>query len=485
MADPARSLQGKYQSGNRYPNFGEVITRIEVHGFRGIKNLKIEFPFPVIAFSGLNGAGKSTIAQLAACGYRQTSRSTQSKRYYIKDFFPSSIADPNPFTADASVRFEYESSSMPPKNVTVSRAKREWSGYKRQPKRNCYYVGFSLYIPKIERKDFSIYRSTKLRLDQKRNIPDSVKEKVSEILNEPYKDVHFQGISTKEKEGELAIANRYGAVYSENNMGLGEGRVLFMVDLLETKPERSLFVLEEPETSLHPDAQYRLARYFLDVANRRYHQIIISTHSGILLNALPVEARCLIYRDESGVSNYPNISAVRARAILSGGHEHVKVLVEDDFAKLVLTEIIRLEDSNLLKMVDIVPVGSDSAVKQGMRLLKKLSQTSVAFLDGDSCASPTHLVYKLPGSQPPEVEVFSSTAVQMEIKKLYKIDVAHHTVQRGGVNHHDYPKILAKLASMTIDAFSTESARIYCKQALTDDERGEIYNALRRGLESH
>ena len=46
-------------------------------------------------------------------------------------------------------------------------------------------------------------------------------------------------------------------------MGFGEGRVLYIVDKLESAPQQSLFVLEEPETSLHENAQYELAKYLL------------------------------------------------------------------------------------------------------------------------------------------------------------------------------------------------------------------------------
>lgn len=484
MTDPAKQLASKYAPPNRYANFGAALTRMHINGFRGINDLTVEFPFPIVAFSGLNGSGKSTLAQLAVCAYRQPMTAQQYKRYYIKDFFPVSVADPTPFTPSARIQYSYQMDAEgQTKDVSVARATKEWSGYKREPERTCFYVGFSLYIPKIERKDFSIYRSSNLELSERRDIPDSVKAKVDKILNQPYDDVHFQGISTKTKTGELAIARRYGAAYSENNMGFGEGRILYMVDLLENSPEQSLFVLEEPETSLHADAQHRLTQYLLDVVNRRHHQVVISTHSGTMLNALPSEARCLVHRDETGVSCHPSISATRAQAILSGGYERLNVLVEDDFARAVLTEIVRCDDPQMLTMITIEGVGSDQAVREGMRLLQKLDTTAVAFLDGDCHEIPSNHVYCLPGNRPPEVEVFGSEPVQGHFKSRYGVALGPMTTGDLDVDHHDYPNVVADAISSPPAAVSTECAQVYASKSLTSDQRHSVVTNLRAALE--
>jgi hypothetical protein len=197
MADLVRKLESKYKRSNRYQNFGPVLNSLNIDGFRGIHGLPVDLPFPVMAFSGLNGAGKSTIGQIAICGYKQPSTSRQSKRYYIKDFFPASILDPNPFVPSARVHFRYQT-DVPAheQEVTLSRATKEWVGYKRQPERSCFYVGFSIYIPKVERRDFSIYRSSNLELREVREIPEQVQSRVSKILSQSYDDIRFQNVST-------------------------------------------------------------------------------------------------------------------------------------------------------------------------------------------------------------------------------------------------------------------------------------------------
>lgn len=74
-----------------------------------------------------------------------------------------------------------------------------------------------------------------------------------------------------------------------------------MVNTLETAPPKSLVIFEEPETSLHGDAQVRLAQYFVEVALRRGHQIIITTHSSAILGQLGRDSVVYLRRTPLGV----------------------------------------------------------------------------------------------------------------------------------------------------------------------------------------
>jgi predicted ATPase len=267
VSDPKQALASKFKPQNRFANFGPVIVSAKISGFRGI-NAEIKFEYPVTALSGFNGSGKSTIGQLLVCGYRKLTSAVDSKRYYVANFCPVSILDPKPFSDDASLMFTYQTDkSGVYRDLTVSRATTEWSGYKRQPERNTEYIGFTVYIPKVERRDLSIYNAKGMSLGARTELENSTVY-VSRILGSQYQEVYFQGVVTQSREGELGIARRYNAIYSENNMGFGEGRVVYTVRLLETCPAQSFIVIEEPETSLHESAQYEFAKYLIDVSLR-------------------------------------------------------------------------------------------------------------------------------------------------------------------------------------------------------------------------
>lgn len=447
--DIRKKLSEKYKIGNRYKNFGPVISSVTIHGFRGI-SAKINFDYPITALSGFNGSGKSTVGQLLLCAYRKMPTSTNAKRFYVKDFFPVSNLDPEPFTSDARVEFLYETDKPSNKQeLTVTRSKKEWSGYKRQPERNVQYLGFTVYIPKIEQRDLSIYLASSLSVsDLDRVDVESGAMYASRILGSSYDDVYFQGVRAKTRSAELGVASRFGAIYSENNMGFGEGRVVYTIRLLESCPEQSLIVLEEPETSLHEHAQYEFIKYLIDVVNRRHHQIIFSTHSCIMMDALPPEGRKLLIRGENGVDVFDSVTSTRVKTALSCGERgHTILCVEDDFAQSFLREILRRYDVHLLESVEIIPFGDAKAVLSAHKVLIKSGKKSIAVRDADQGVDKSQNIFALPGSLPPEKEVFCSKASKLKLSELYRFDAEAFLSSHPDMDHHEYfPRISGKLS---------------------------------------
>ena len=463
MSTTLSRLQSKYKPANRYANFGAVIRRMQVCGFRGITDLSVDFDFPITAISGLNGAGKSTIGQLAICAYRKPTGAVEYKRFYIAQFFPFSVADPAPFSPQARTVYTLESNvSTLPQDLTVSRVQAEWSGYKRQPERYCFYIGFTLYIPKVERRDMSIYGGKELQHLEQRAVGPFVTQAVTRILNQTYDEMHFQAVSHGTRTSELGMLMRNGNRYSENHMGFGEGRILHLVSLMEEAPVQSLFVLEEPETSLHESAQHRLIEYFLDVCDRRGHQIIFSTHSSVMLEALPPVARLLLLRDAQGVTAYKGLSSTRIRAILSEGHQRaLTIFVEDRFSHNVLREIIRASNFRLLKAVTIVPIGSSAAVLESVRLLQHLGRPVMGVRDADVGADAAQHLYCLPGAHPPELEVFDNPSVVQMLLTDFNVDAGE--IRRLGttLDHHQIAELLANAAEADPDDLEMRAIRTY------------------------
>jgi predicted ATPase len=445
MSDKAKKLLEKFAVKNRYANFGPCLRKVMIHGFRGIQGMDLNLEFPITAISGLNGAGKSTLGQVAICGYKKPTTSIDYKRQYVKDFFPVSPADPKPISDDAKLIYTYETDDYKkPQEVTISRASSAWSGYKRQPERYCYYIGFTVYIPKVERRDLSVYGGANLLFTEKRDIDQDVIQKMSRIIGHKYDDVSFQGVSHNDKESEIGIASRLGYSYSENNMGFGEGRILYTVDKLETSPVQSLFIIEEPETSLHENAQYEFSKYLLDVCNRRHHQIIISTHSSVILKALPSESRKLLVRDHIGVEIKDRISSNQVRSILSCGHaRQLDICVEDIFARVLLIEIIRAKNKELLKAVAIHDIGDKDAVREAVRVLRRTGKNAIAVRDADVGMAPQDGLLSFPGNKPPEVEVFSHPAVKELMSNKYDIDIDWILSRDDVKDHHKIAKHIA------------------------------------------
>lgn len=95
-----------------------------------------------------------------------------------------------------------------------------------------------------------------------------------------------------------------------NSDGLGEGliSIFFIIDsLYDSKPDDSnVIVIDEPELSLHPSLQKKLANLIADYAKDR--QIILATHSPHFINldwVLNGAKVARIVREESGINAYP------------------------------------------------------------------------------------------------------------------------------------------------------------------------------------
>lgn len=473
MADFRKSIGEQFRASHRFSNFGPCLNRVKINGFRGVE-AEIQFDYPITALTGFNGAGKSTIGQLVLCGYKKLSSSGLSKRYYVKDFFPVSVADPNPFRADSSITYFYQTDKPDvSQELTVSRAQKEWSGYKRQPERNAEYVGFTVYIPKVERKDLSIYKASTLTLTDKREI-ERAAEYVSRILGSPYDEVFFQGVAVQKRSSELGFAKRFGSQYSENNMGFGEGRLVHIVRLLENCPEKSLIVLEEPETSLHEYAQYEFVKYLTEVAHRRHHQIIMSTHSGIMMDALPPEGRKLLVRNEASVRVFDNVSSTRIRTALSAGKGgHTIICVEDKFAQSFLREILRRFDHGILSCVEILPCGDVKAVKSATAVIRESGKDAFAVLDADQNADQANRIFTLPGSMPPEREVFGSQSVRDYLLKNYGFDYSVFQAAHPSFDHHKIAEYISEKVS-----FSREVLESDCIRAFLDEKGADWYLPL-------
>lgn len=461
MADARKSLASKFQIDHRYINFGPFLRQIEVSGFRGI-NAEMSFDYPVTAITGLNGAGKSTFGQLALCGYRKITTENLSKRFYVKDFFPVSVVDPKPFSDSASVIFKYETDEKnAPQELTVSRATKEWSGYKRQPERHVEYIGLAFYIPKVERKDLTIYSASSLKLSNRESL-ENAGMYVSRILGGNYEDIYFQGVENSKRKAQLGIAKRLGAQYSENNMGFGEGRVIHTIKVLETCAEKSLIVLEEPETSLHQNAQYELSKYLIEVSLRRGHQIILSTHSSCILEALPFEARKMLTRNEGGVDVYHGVSSATIRSALSAGNEgRVVVGVEDMFAQSMLREILKRHAPNIRSEINIIPFGDAKAVKNALTAIKLAGVKIMAVLDADQTPDWDNDLLVLPGTQAPEKEVFLHDRSKGVLLSDYSFDIDEHLTAYPETDHHDYSTIAARKSASSREVIEADCIRAF------------------------
>jgi predicted ATPase len=470
MSDPRRRIAQRFQSpAQRVRYYGNVITRIDVSAVRCHTRTIVEIVNPITVFSGLNGCGKSTVLQLAAAAF------SCSSNWTISQFIRKSRFDDPPVSDRSQVSFQIQTDRTSSQTLTLSynAESRRWSGYGRRPKRHVFFAGVGFFLPRSEKQDFVFLDGDAIDITETIEVAANDRNWATRILSSRYDKIIAHGVEKGRLKDTVLQVERNGVSYSEAQMGCGEARIHFLIWQLESLPEKSLIMLEEPENSLHPSAQYALGTYLLDLVERKGHQVFMTTHSEMLMRALPQDSLIYLHKSTDGIAAIPGLTSVQARSLLSEGYEKaLTVFVEDEAAELVLTELLGHHNPAFLKTIDIrihgvrdlegnvYESGKDS-IRRTMQVLRTTGLRVAAVLDGDDSEGSDHFVFKLPGSSPPEIELLQTAAVQEHIERQYQIDRHQLMQELQGVDCHRFFRIIGEKTSRRPDHLIAEAARVY------------------------
>jgi predicted ATPase len=468
VADHRRTLQSSFEPNRRHANYGDVLVRIRIKGIRNHQDTLVDFESPITAFCGINGTGKSTVLQLASAAYQSSS----GRRLYISNFILAGTLDSKPFADNASVEFTYAvppspGGAIPTRTLTVSRSGSSWSGYDRQPTRPVVYVGTNFYTPHADRDDRfkSLVQDRTFTSRSAVPVTDLTAESVSRILLCKYNAAHVNEMRKKWGRTTIRLISAHregGPQYSELNMGSGEARLYALVLSLESMPEKSLVLLEEPETSLHPSAQFELGKYLVDVAERRKLQLILTTHSEYLLLAFPQKSRIYLKREGNQIVPLPGIGVRQAVSMMDGlAVPSVYILVEDDVAESIVRELLRMHDGDFLKTARIIVAGDAGRIQQTIDVFRDQKMPICAVRDGDKGAVVTKHLLKLFGSEPPEKEIFKSPSFRTHFHDSLKVDFGIIDMENKQQDHHRWFDPLGKFCVLPRAELLSLAARHY------------------------
>lgn len=474
MSDLRDTLQRMFEPANRFANFGEAIVSLHIKGIRCHTDTTIELASPLTAFSGLNGTGKSTILQLAACAYDPL----QSTAYRVSDFIVKNSLDPAVIGHGSSVRYDYWTKEGTTRPLTLS-YHGYWSNYNRRTRRPVLFAGIGRYLPRSESPSF-INRARKLKVHNSAAASSRISDWTRKVLAQGYDTItaHQTNVSTRHGD-KLSSVTRDGVAYSETNMGFGEGRTLHLIHLLETIPEQSLVLIEEPETSLHQSAQQEFGNYLLDVCAHRHHQILLTTHSEFLLHVLPGASRIFLDRSGPSVRPVPGLTAIQAKSFMAEGKvKALNIIVEDETAKAILAAIIRRHEPKLVPTWGIHVGGDKERIAGTVRCLQGTGLALAAVRDADTGETPKDNIFKLPGTLPPEKEIFQSPAFTKHIADTYSANLNDFRATLTGADHHQWFGLLAAKLGIDQKALIWEAARIYVS-GLPETETSTLVTLLK------
>ncbi len=139
------------------------------------------------------------------------------------------------------------------------------------------------------------------------------------------------GAVTTASMEEFWVATPSGFDLASSSMG--ERNLMTIIGHLVERRPCLILAMEEPENSIHPQAQHQLGRTLWRLAGGR--QVLVTTHSPALLSMFPLSSLRLVTRD-NGATDVADVSGSNAGFVLSELGVHPSDLL--DFDALVFVE---------------------------------------------------------------------------------------------------------------------------------------------------
>ena len=398
LSKEVRLLFEKWDANNGWPKRLEWIS---IKGIRGWAGEQIDFNFPLVSIVGENGAGKSTILQAAASVYRSPADTDR----FASDFFPDTAWENH-----AGVELRYSVREGTTSRVgSVRKPGGRWRGNPERRERDVLYSDLSRLQPVSTRVGYARIARAGVKEASSTAYDSDAVDRLTSILGKKYSGAK-SAISSIDKNRTVTVLTSEGRNYSGFHQGAGEMTVAQIVNW--NIPKKSLVLIDEIETSLHPRAQRRLIRDLAEMARTMDIQFIFSTHSPYVLEELPERARIQVSTVGGVKTILRGVSPYFAMTKMDdSAHYEAEVYVEDDAAKTFVEEILAAKLKDRFPVILVTPCGPASVAKMlgQMREGKRFSRPTAVFLDGDQEKTPGCDI--LPGGGlPPEKMLFADIA---------------------------------------------------------------------------
>lgn len=319
------------------PHMPHFLTDIRLRGLRGIDDLSIAFSYPVSVIGGGTASGKSTVLFAAACAYRVPGARP-------RDFMPSTLfpcyrpSSGRREDSQGRVAIEFDYSTPDGRRAMRWRRTTAWNrsfmgrtGVS-QPERPVYLRRLSnLSDPAAVRGVLSMSHSKSEAHESA--LTAAQIELAHQLLPLRYSSV----IDLSRGHRSLLFAEQEsGQVYSELHMSAGERAILRLSQEI-TQLQGGFVLIDEVEAGLHPWAQQLLLIHLQQLALQKNVQIIVTTHSPVVLDAVPPNGRVFLERLDDGnvVSRAPMRDLIQ-NALYGRTRNKLNVLCEDDTAEAIL-----------------------------------------------------------------------------------------------------------------------------------------------------
>ena len=413
------------QLRGKKPRVPHFLSEITLSGIRGIDGLRVVFDYPVSVIAGGNASGKSTVLFAAACAYRVPGAGP--KAYVPSTLFPDyrpkqgGRLDERP-----EVNIEYEYATPDGRRSMRWRRRKGWNrsffGRKggKQPERVIYLRTLSNLSNPSEVR--SVLRMSHLpTIPEERPLTAAQIDFARQMLPFDYREV----IELRSGDKNLLFAaHKDGAAYSELQMAAGERAILRLAQEIAQLND-ALILIDEIEAGLHPWVQQLLMMQLQQLALRNDLQIIVTSHSPVVLDSVPNSGRIFLERGEdNNVKVRPPYQDVIQNALYGRSSKVINLLCEDETAEGILHGILDYLSPKLEIRREAVRIGCDTGAEEfpaHAAAFKKfgLTENFVFILDGDQqegdikekikekAGSDAIWVLFLPGKEAPEAWIWN------------------------------------------------------------------------------
>ena len=412
----------------------DFLDEVRLKGLRGIRNLRVAFDYPVSVLAGPNGCGKSTV--LFACAAAYAPAGGSARTYTPAALFPGfSDRGEGEFVDEAGgtgLEFYYLAAGV--RYSMVWKKGRSWSrgfmGRKgvRQPERALYLRTLAnLTNPSEVRGILQLGRGT---FEAEEITPDLLLF-ARRILPQKYRGVSL--IRGRGRDLLFAGLDHRNAVrYSEFHMSAGERATLRMSKDISGL-RGALILIDEVEAGLHPWTQQQLMLELQRIALRNDLQVVVTTHSPVVLDSVPPEGRIFLERDAAtlDVTRAPAYRDIFQKALYGQSADRLSILCEDEVAEGVILGVLDVLNYRNGTRHDDFVVGRDTGSKEfrgHIHAFGKFGKLAdfVFVLDGDAADTAPALIEAagqyghkleplfLPGGSSPEAWIWSAVGDRPE-----------------------------------------------------------------------
>ena len=396
----------------------EALVEVRIRNLRGIWDLRFPFDYPVSVLAGPNGSGKSTVLFACACAYRVPGRGAGdfAPGRLFPNFISHQPAVQSDLVPETLLEFHYVHRGAR-RSMTWRRGKswnRKGGG---QPERQVYLRTLANLTSPGEVRSI-------LQLGRKQVRTETISPDLLIFAHRilPWR-YHNLNLISGQSSRDLLFAEIEGTGetrYSEFHMSSGE-RTIVRISKDISGLENALVLIDEVDTGLHPYTQQQAMLELQRSALRRNLQIIVASHSPVVLDSVPPEARIFLDRDHvtGQVRREPLYRDIFQKALYGQSQDRLSILCEDEVAEGVIRGVLDVLNVELGLHPEDIIIGRDTGRNEfpsHVRTLGKFGKLAdfVLVLDGDSRAMENRLKAVaqeyghslqplfLPGDVPPE-----------------------------------------------------------------------------------